>query len=109
MEKVEFIVKDSDCSSRQLTSDGQDLSGGGGEYFPSYRRLEQPRFTEPSIDDIEEETQPNRIKIEDGKSFLWVIDVGYTIVRAKTIRDEDHSMVFDLSGEVSLIQVVKPP
>ena len=63
MEKVEFIVKDSDCSSRQLTTEGHDLSG---ECFPSYR-LEHPRFTEPSVDVIEEERRPNRIEIGDGK------------------------------------------
>ncbi len=35
----------------------------------------------------------------------WVIDVGDQIVRAKAIRADDHSLVFDLSGEVSLLQV----
>ena len=35
----------------------------------------------------------------------WVIDVGDHIVRAKAIREEDPSLVLDLSGEVSLIQI----
>ena len=66
LEKVEFLVKDSDGSSRQLTTNGDEMVV---EQFSTYR-LAEPKFTEEggaSMEVIEDEILPNRVEKLNGR------------------------------------------